>query len=226
MDWKGRSVLVTGGASFIGSHLVDAMVDRGARVRVVDDLSSGRLTNIKAHVAEGSVEFINADLSWPGVAEVAVEDIDTVFHLAADHGGRGYVDRHQTACASNLVLDGLIFRACQRARVGKVVYASSGCVYPNNLQNDPGESPLPDRRSGRPALRRRQHVWLGKAADPARLLSGVRPEVCVLSILHCVREPGTREPRGNRHDCSGIRRPGSVRRLGYWRAGAQLDARK
>jgi nucleoside-diphosphate-sugar epimerase len=62
-----------------------------------------------------------------------------VFHLAADHGGRGYVDLHQAACATNLLLDGLVFRACYQAGVDKVVYASSGCVYPNHLQTDPSQ---------------------------------------------------------------------------------------
>jgi nucleoside-diphosphate-sugar epimerase len=65
--------------------------------------------------------------------------MDTVFHLAADHGGRGYVDLHQAACASNLALDGMLFLACKNAGVGKVVFASSGCVYPNELQQDPSE---------------------------------------------------------------------------------------
>src|SRR5438876_6610451 len=92
MNWQGESVLVTGGASFIGSHLVDALVLRGARVRVVDNLSSGNLDNISGHVEAGRVELVQADLSTPGVAEQAVEGIAVVFHLAADHGGRGYVD--------------------------------------------------------------------------------------------------------------------------------------
>jgi nucleoside-diphosphate-sugar epimerase len=137
VDWMGRRVLVTGGASFIGSHLVDALIDRGAWVRIVDDLSSGRLDNIRQHTANGRVEFVQADLKGPGVAEQAVASISVVFHLAADHGGRGYVDLHQAACATNLMLDGIVFRACQQAKVEKVVYASSGCVYPNYLQTDP-----------------------------------------------------------------------------------------
>jgi nucleoside-diphosphate-sugar epimerase len=62
-----------------------------------------------------------------------------VFHLAADHGGRGYVDLHQAACASNLALDGILFLACKNAGVDKIVYASSGCVYPNCIQGDPNE---------------------------------------------------------------------------------------
>jgi nucleoside-diphosphate-sugar epimerase len=139
MTWRDRPVLVTGGASFIGSHLVDALVERGARVRVVDDLSSGRLENIKGHVEDRRVGVIEADLRVSGAAETAVDGISVVFHLAADHGGRGYVDLHQAACATNLTLDGLIFQACRRARVEKVVYASSGCVYPNHLQGDPNE---------------------------------------------------------------------------------------
>ncbi|MDW8184426.1 MAG: SDR family NAD(P)-dependent oxidoreductase, partial [Anaerolineae bacterium] len=137
--WMGRRVLVTGGASFIGSHLVDALVERGARVRIVDDLSSGKLENIQHHLARGTIEFIQADLREPGVARMAMRDIEFVFHLAADHGGRGYVDLHQAGPASNLFLDGLIFWEALRARVEKVIFASSGCVYPNYLQGDPNQ---------------------------------------------------------------------------------------
>ncbi len=135
--WGGRRVLVTGGASFIGSHLVDRLVELGARVRVVDDLSSGKLENIRHHLADGTVEFIKADLREPGVTRMAMQGIEIVFHLAADHGGRGYVDLHQAGPASNLFLDGLVFWEARRAGVEKVVFASSGCVYPNYLQGDP-----------------------------------------------------------------------------------------
>jgi UDP-glucose 4-epimerase len=139
MQWSDTKVLVTGGASFIGSHLVDALLARGASVRVVDNLSSGRLDNIRTHVDAGRVEFIAADLSDPAIAEETVRGVQVVFHLAADHGGRGYVDLHQVACATNLVLDGVVFAACLKAGVEKVVYASSGCVYPNHIQTDPGQ---------------------------------------------------------------------------------------
>ena len=139
MRWTGRPVLVTGGASFIGSHLVDALVARGAAVRVVDNLSSGREENLREHLRCGAIELVRADLTEPGVPARAVAGMSVVFHLAADHGGRGYVDLHQAACATNLALDGVLFRACHDARVDKVVYASSGCVYPNHLQTDPGE---------------------------------------------------------------------------------------
>ncbi len=139
MNWSSKSVLVTGGASFIGSHLVDALVERGTKVQVVDDLSSGKLENIRQHLANGMVEFIQADLREPGVTRAAMQGIDVVFHLAADHGGRGYVDLHQAGPASNLFLDGLIFWEALKAGVEKVVFASSGCVYPNFLQSNPNQ---------------------------------------------------------------------------------------
>jgi len=135
--WRDKRVLVTGGASFIGSHLVDALVAKGAKVRVIDDLSSGTLENIKHHLSDGSIEFIQADLREPGVARMALRDVEVVFHLAADHGGRGYVDTHQAGPASNLFLDGLVFWEALKGGVEKVVYASSGCVYPNFLQGEP-----------------------------------------------------------------------------------------
>jgi nucleoside-diphosphate-sugar epimerase len=139
MPWHETKALVTGGASFIGSHLVDALVERGADVRVVDNLSSGRIENIRPHLDRARVEFIQGDVSDPAVAEESVRGMRVVFHLAADHGGRGYVDRHQVACATNLALDGILFKACHEAGVDKVVYASSGCVYPNHIQTDPGQ---------------------------------------------------------------------------------------
>lgn len=137
--WQGRRTLVTGGAAFIGSNLVDALLKRGAAVRVVDNLSSGTIENIREHVDSGRIEFIEGDLLDPDVTRRAVTAMQTVFHLAADHGGRGYVDLHQAECSTNLILDGLVFKSAHEANVEKVVFASSGCVYPNYKQTDPNE---------------------------------------------------------------------------------------
>lgn len=134
--WSGRRVLITGGSSFIGSTIADQLLAKGAKVRVVDDLTSGRLENIQGHLSSGKIEFLQADLREPGVARLAMQGVKTVFHLAADHGGRGYVDLHQAGPASNFFLDGLVFAEAVKAGVEKVVFASSGCVYPNFLQTD------------------------------------------------------------------------------------------
>jgi nucleoside-diphosphate-sugar epimerase len=137
MDWKEKLVLVTGGASFISSHLIDLLVEKGVRrIRVVDDLSSGKLANIQGHIDAGVVDFRKEDLLHPGAAQRAVEGVDVVFHLAAIHGGRGFVDLHQAACAQNLAMDGMLIKAAHEAGVEKLVFASSGCVYPNHLQGD------------------------------------------------------------------------------------------
>ncbi len=139
IQWSNSNVLVTGGASFIGSHLVDALVELGAAVRIVDDLSSGSLANLSMPLDAGQIEFVEGDLRDAVIAQMAVADMDLVFHLAADHGGRGYIDRHPVECAGNLILDGCVFRACAEQGVRKVVYASSACVYPLSLQADPRE---------------------------------------------------------------------------------------
>lgn len=136
-NWKTKKVLVTGGASFIGSTLTDALLAKGADVRIVDNLTSGKLENLSSHLEKKEIEFFQADLRDPGIARMAVTGIDVVFHLAADHGGRGYVDLHQAGPASNFFLDGLVFEESLHAGVEKVVFASSGCVYPNYIQTDP-----------------------------------------------------------------------------------------
>lgn len=135
-NWKKKKILVTGGASFIGSHLVDQLVELGAFVRVVDDLSSGKKENIKSHLKKKSIEFRKADLRDPGVARKVVKGMNIVIHFAGDHGGRGYIDLHQAGPASNLMLDGLVFWESLKNDIEKVVFASSGCVYPKYLQNN------------------------------------------------------------------------------------------
>lgn len=137
--WQSKRILITGGASFIGSHLVEALVSQAAKVRVVDDLSSGKLENIKGFVKSKNIEFIKADLRNSQVAKKAVKKIDFVFHLAGDHGGRGYIDLHQAGPATNLLLEGNVFWQAYQSSVGKIVFASSGCVYPNFLQTDPNK---------------------------------------------------------------------------------------
>ena len=136
-QWHGVKVLITGGASFIGSHLVDALVARGASVRVADDLSSGRLENLSQ--VRDRIEFRQGDLRDRAFAHESVAGQQVVFHLAAAHGGRGFIDTHPADCASNMVLDGIVFAAAAAARVDRVCFASSACVYPVQRQVAPAD---------------------------------------------------------------------------------------
>jgi UDP-glucose 4-epimerase len=133
--WKNMNIIVTGGASFIGSHLVDKLVKLGANVRVVDDLSSGKLKNLQNSIDR--IEFRKGDLRNRDLTHEAMKGMQIVFHLAACHGGRGYIDTHPADCASNMVLDGIVFDESFRAEVERVCFASSACVYPVNLQGKP-----------------------------------------------------------------------------------------
>ncbi|HYM40919.1 MAG TPA: NAD-dependent epimerase/dehydratase family protein [Thermoplasmata archaeon] len=135
-DWAGARVVVTGGASFIGSHLAEALLERGARVVVVDDLSSGRLENLAA--VRNHVKFVKLDLEYCRLEEAAsaFDGAEAVFHLAAVHGGRGYIDTHPADVCSNFAIDHHVFEAARKADVGRVVSASSACVYPPSLQSE------------------------------------------------------------------------------------------
>jgi UDP-glucose 4-epimerase len=134
--YANRSALITGGASFIGSHLAELLVDAGAVVTVADDLSSGKLENLAA--VRSRVSFLKGDLRDPQFAVAAANDQEIVFHLAASHGGRGYIDTHPVECTNNMLLDHTVLAAAAAAGAAKIVFASSACVYPTNLQSDKG----------------------------------------------------------------------------------------
>jgi len=138
--WKDKRTIVTGGASFIGSHLVDNLVKKGAKVTVIDNLGSGKLENLNE--SKGKIIFVKRDLEYIAKDEIkkVFKDIEVVFHLAAVHGGRGYIQTHPADVCSNLSIDHHVFEACMESGVNNVAFASTACVYPTDLQKDKGST--------------------------------------------------------------------------------------
>lgn len=130
--YRGRSVAVTGGASFIGSHLVDVLTALGSSVLVIDDLSSGKIENLDNSISK--IRFTNLDLSG-SLPKGLFSDCDVVFHLAAIHGGRGFIETFGEAMLRNLVIDNSVFSRCKSDGVKRIVHASSACAYPVSLQS-------------------------------------------------------------------------------------------
>jgi nucleoside-diphosphate-sugar epimerase len=159
--WKNRMVLVTGGASFISSHLVDSLLKKGAIVKVADDFSSGKLANLDYALSEhrsgvwthGNLSVWKGNLKERPFTRRMVEDVDTVFHLAALHGGRGYIHTHPAECCTNMILDQLVFEEACKAGVERICFASSACVYPSYLQEETGSSYLLKEEDANPFVR-------------------------------------------------------------------------
>jgi len=138
--WMEKNVLVTGGASFIGSHLVDKLISLGANVTVVDNLSSGNLDNLST--VKDRFKFIKKDLEYTRKDEMQeiFTDQNIVFHLAAVHGGRGYIQTHPADVCSNLSIDHHVFEAAANSgnSMENLLFASTACVYPPSMQNEIG----------------------------------------------------------------------------------------
>jgi UDP-glucose 4-epimerase len=133
--------LVTGGAGFIGSHLVTRLVNTGWRVRVLDNLSTGSLANL-LHVA-GRIEFLEGDITRPVVAARAVDDVDVVFHQAALASVPLSLERplevHRVCATGTLTM----LDACRRAGVRRFVYAASSSAYGDSPKSPKQETDLP-----------------------------------------------------------------------------------
>lgn len=123
--WRDRPVAVTGGAGFIGSHLVDHLVKRGARITVVDDLSGGDIGYLARHMNAGALAFRHGDLRQSWIADEALAGADTVFHLA-----------HSSAGPENVLLDSQVLGAAARSGTRRLAFASSEAVYPPTPQRE------------------------------------------------------------------------------------------
>ncbi len=136
-----RKVLVTGGAGFIGSNIVDALVRRGDQVRVLDNLCTGKLSNLAD--VKNRIEFIEADLVDAAAVARAVEGVDCVFHEAALASVPRSVE-HPLDTNAACVTGTLVLLDCaRRAGVRRVVYAASSSAYGNQPAASKRESDLP-----------------------------------------------------------------------------------
>jgi UDP-glucose 4-epimerase len=119
--------LVTGGAGFIGSHLVAALLDAGTRVRVLDNLSTGRAENLAA--VRDRVDFLAGDLTDPAAVARAMAGVDTIYHLAAQVSVMASLRDPAHTEAVNTAGTAALLSAAARAGVRRLVFSSSCAVY-------------------------------------------------------------------------------------------------
>jgi UDP-glucose 4-epimerase len=124
---QGRSALVTGGAGFIGSHLVEGLLERGWRVRVLDDFSTGFVENLAA--VRERVELLRGDVRDAGLLARAVEDAEVVFHQAAIPSVPRSVEEPYETHDVNLNGTVRLLEAARDAGVRRVVFAASAAIY-------------------------------------------------------------------------------------------------
>lgn len=136
MTVAGKRVLVTGGAGFVPSHVVDLLVEGGASVTVVDDLSAGRKDNLRQVRKE--VEFIELDVCSDLVGEI-VKRQDVVIHMAANADVPKSVENPDYDFYTNVIGSYNVIRACLNSGVEKVLFASSAAVYGEPLVTPIGE---------------------------------------------------------------------------------------
>lgn len=128
-------VLVTGGAGFIGSHLVDRLMDLECHVKVVDNLSSGSLGNVERWLKSPYFEFTHGDLKVLGVARKAVEDVEVVFHLAANPDIRVGIVNPSVHFEENLLVTFNVLEAMRQCRTTHtIVFFSSSTIYGEPLK--------------------------------------------------------------------------------------------
>ena len=121
--------LVTGGAGFIGSHLVDALVDQSKQVRVLDNFSSGREDFLSHHEGGGMVEILRGDLLDLEAVKAAMDGIDTVHHMAANPDIRLGTKVTDTDLRQGTVATYNVLEAMRMNDVSRISFASSSAVY-------------------------------------------------------------------------------------------------
>ena len=129
--WKDKKVLVTGGAGFVGSHLVEILVGSEARVTVVDNLENGSLDNLRK--VKNNIRFIKSDLRKFKESKESCRDQEIVMNLAAKVGGIEYNWTHLgTMFKDNILINTNTLEAAREAKVERFLVVSSACVYPRD----------------------------------------------------------------------------------------------
>jgi nucleoside-diphosphate-sugar epimerase len=134
--------LVTGGAGFIGSNIVAALVSQGARVRVIDDLSTGHLENLNE--IGGDVDFVNASLQDEATLKRALEDVELVFHEAAIPSVPRSVENPRQTHIASVDSTFTLLLASRDKKVRRLIYAASSSAYGDQPTLPKEEKMLPE----------------------------------------------------------------------------------
>lgn len=138
-----RTVLVTGGAGFIGSHTVESLLDRGWKVRVLDNLSTGKADNLAINHPE--LDLLEADVTCARSVASAVRGVDACLHLAAQVSVAASLEDPLRSATENILGFVNVLEAARANGVRRVVCASSAAVY-----GEPSELPLTEESALRP----------------------------------------------------------------------------
>ncbi len=124
-------ICVTGGAGFIGSHIVDRLIEKGYDVTVIDNLSTGRIENINK-----KAKFIELDINQEGLHNIfEQEKFEIVYHQAAQMNVRFSVDNPKEDAITNIIGSINLYEACKNSGVKKIIFASSGgTIYGEQVQ--------------------------------------------------------------------------------------------
>lgn len=137
MSLAGKRALVTGGAGFIGSHLVDVLLGAGAQVTVLDNLDTGKTSNLEQ--AADQIHFVQGDVKDKTTVHQVVAGQNIVMHLAANADVPNSVEHPQYDFETNVVGTYNVLRACVEHQVERVISASSAAVYGPPIHRPTGE---------------------------------------------------------------------------------------
>lgn len=124
-----NKIIVTGGAGFIGSHIVDKLLSKNYKVTVVDNLSSGKMEFLEKHSDNPDFEFKNVDLLEPEKLESAIKGAETIFHLAANPDVRLGPDNTKIALEQNTFATYNLLEAMRKTNVKNIIFTSTSTVY-------------------------------------------------------------------------------------------------
>jgi UDP-glucose 4-epimerase len=149
--------LVTGGAGFIGSHLVDALIALGRRVRVVDNFASGHGRNLAQHAGNPALEIIETDVADAAAMVAAIENVERVFHVAALADIVPSIQRPEAYFRANVDGTFAVLQAARATQVKRFIYVASSSCY-----GIPDVYPTPEEAEIRPQYPYALTKWLGE----------------------------------------------------------------
>lgn len=183
-------VLVTGGAGFIGSHLVDALLVRGHEVWAVDDLSTGNLDNLKAALTHPLFHFVEGSVMNPAVVDDLVKRVDEIYHLAAAVGVKFVLDNPLRSLLTNIRGTEVVLEAANQNGNKKVILFSSSEVYGKGASIPFRESD--DRLLGPTSVLRWSYA-ASKAVDEFLALGYFHERRLPVVVVRCFNTCGPRQ---------------------------------